>query len=244
MDIESGLLAAVIAHPEDETPRLVYADWLEENGRVERAAFIRVQCRIEAIVSPNGYPNMANHPDDQRELTDLRERERLLFADSGPAGWWGNLPGQWRATIGTAPPQIESADGMRYFVRRGFVDEVRCDLGKFMLHAADLFAEHPVCEVVLKDREPFHGPHRDKSWFTSVWGGRTHDDPITLLGTPGTLPTALFTELNGETIERDGGLFYSDRSIARFPDKDAAMSALSAACVKYGRHAASSLAIA
>src|SRR5207247_2362789 len=30
--------------PEDNTPRLVLADWLEENGDPDRAEFIRLQC--------------------------------------------------------------------------------------------------------------------------------------------------------------------------------------------------------
>jgi len=41
MDTESALLAAVLANPDDDLPRLVYADWLEENGQAERAEFIR-----------------------------------------------------------------------------------------------------------------------------------------------------------------------------------------------------------
>jgi uncharacterized protein (TIGR02996 family) len=43
-DVERALLAAIIAEPEDDTPRLVYADWLDEHARPERAEFIRVQC--------------------------------------------------------------------------------------------------------------------------------------------------------------------------------------------------------
>lgn len=38
-----ALHRAVIADPADDTPRLVYADWLDENGQEERAEFIRVQ---------------------------------------------------------------------------------------------------------------------------------------------------------------------------------------------------------
>ena len=48
---EAALLAAIRADPEDDTPRLVYADWLEETSElanVLRAEFIRVQCRQEA----------------------------------------------------------------------------------------------------------------------------------------------------------------------------------------------------
>ena len=36
-----ALHAAVCANPEDDTPRLAFADWLDENGQGKRAAFIR-----------------------------------------------------------------------------------------------------------------------------------------------------------------------------------------------------------
>lgn len=35
-------LRAICANPEDDTVRLVYADWLDENGDPDRAAFIRI----------------------------------------------------------------------------------------------------------------------------------------------------------------------------------------------------------
>jgi uncharacterized protein (TIGR02996 family) len=34
-----ALLASVLAAPDDDLPRLVLADWLEENGQPERAEF-------------------------------------------------------------------------------------------------------------------------------------------------------------------------------------------------------------
>ncbi|MCI0703762.1 MAG: TIGR02996 domain-containing protein [Planctomycetia bacterium] len=37
-------LAAINANLDDDTPRLVFADWLQENGDEERAEFIRIQC--------------------------------------------------------------------------------------------------------------------------------------------------------------------------------------------------------
>lgn len=43
MTDHDALLAAIKACPEDDTPRLIYADWLEENGDAERAAAIRMQ---------------------------------------------------------------------------------------------------------------------------------------------------------------------------------------------------------
>ena len=45
---ETQLLRTIRGEPNADTPRLVYADWLEENGRAERAEFIRLQCAIVA----------------------------------------------------------------------------------------------------------------------------------------------------------------------------------------------------
>jgi uncharacterized protein (TIGR02996 family) len=39
-------LAAINANLDDDTPRLVFADWLQENGDEARAEFIRIQCAI------------------------------------------------------------------------------------------------------------------------------------------------------------------------------------------------------
>ncbi|QDU22586.1 TIGR02996 domain-containing protein [Urbifossiella limnaea] len=43
MTDEAALRAAVLAHPGDDTPRLVYADWCDDAGDADRAAFIRAQ---------------------------------------------------------------------------------------------------------------------------------------------------------------------------------------------------------
>ncbi|MBN9118915.1 MAG: TIGR02996 domain-containing protein [Planctomycetes bacterium] len=47
MSEERALLSAIWEHPHEDTPRLVYADWLQEAGEpanVARAEFIRLQC--------------------------------------------------------------------------------------------------------------------------------------------------------------------------------------------------------
>src|SRR5438552_3681095 len=41
-----ALYRAILAHPDEDTPRLVYADWLDEHDDLDRAEFIRVQCRL------------------------------------------------------------------------------------------------------------------------------------------------------------------------------------------------------
>lgn len=58
-----ALLEAVLAAPDDDVPRLIYADWLEDRGQPERAEFIRLQI------------------DDQRDPNDERQRRcRQLLA--------------------------------------------------------------------------------------------------------------------------------------------------------------------
>lgn len=56
--IEAELLARLRANPLDDETRSVYADWLEEQGLVHRAAFLRardVRARhVAAICDPDG----------------------------------------------------------------------------------------------------------------------------------------------------------------------------------------------
>lgn len=44
----AGFIADIVEHPEDDSIRLIYTDWLEEHGDPERAEFIRVQVELWA----------------------------------------------------------------------------------------------------------------------------------------------------------------------------------------------------
>ena len=66
--INRALEAAIVASADDDTPRLAYADWLDENGDHDRAEFIRVQCRL-ADLSPA-----------EPDWIDLTERQEELVA--------------------------------------------------------------------------------------------------------------------------------------------------------------------
>jgi uncharacterized protein (TIGR02996 family) len=68
--LERAFLQAIIDTPEDDAPRLVYADWLDENGQPERAELIRVQCRLAELCPSIGRPK----PDFE---TTWREKLRL-----------------------------------------------------------------------------------------------------------------------------------------------------------------------
>ena len=40
---EEAFLEDIVAHPDDDAPRLVFADWLDDHGDADRAEFIRLQ---------------------------------------------------------------------------------------------------------------------------------------------------------------------------------------------------------
>jgi uncharacterized protein (TIGR02996 family) len=100
MTHEDAFLQAVCESPEDDTPRFVYADWLDEHGRYERAEFIRVQCQLAC---------MAVFDDRRRQL----QKQQQLLLESHGRKW---LTQEWPQA---ANPSING----RTF-ERGFVAEV------------------------------------------------------------------------------------------------------------------------
>jgi uncharacterized protein (TIGR02996 family) len=48
MTQDEAFLQEILAHPDDNTPRLIYADWLDEHDQSERAEYLRAECRIAA----------------------------------------------------------------------------------------------------------------------------------------------------------------------------------------------------
>src|SRR5262249_33108972 len=109
---ERALLAAIQADPEDDLPRLAYADWLEERGAASlaRAEFIRVQ--VELARGCEGAPH---YPERRRREAELLEDHRK--------GWARQ----------EMPPEIGVSEGEpgRGF-RRGFVAAPWCPADAFL----------------------------------------------------------------------------------------------------------------
>jgi uncharacterized protein (TIGR02996 family) len=85
---ERALLNAIIAAPEDDLPRLVYADWLEEHGRAERAEFIRLECELARM----GFNPIRRRKLEKRlrlwnSLYGERRRRELPSVGSASCSW-------------------------------------------------------------------------------------------------------------------------------------------------------------
>lgn len=92
MSDENALLAAIWEHPHEDTPRLAYADWLQENARPERAEFIRAQVALATYA----------HGDPQARAFD--ERQKRLHRKHSRV---------WRQG---APPRVKRAAFHRGFL--------------------------------------------------------------------------------------------------------------------------------
>jgi uncharacterized protein (TIGR02996 family) len=88
MTHDEAFLQAIIENPDDDTPRLVYADWLDEHGQEERAEFIRVQCELARLTSDD--PRRPKLKTRERELLNEHQREW-----AGPLGRWA-YPNEFR----------------------------------------------------------------------------------------------------------------------------------------------------
>jgi uncharacterized protein (TIGR02996 family) len=117
---EAGFLADIVDNPDDDTPRLVFADWLEDHGQADRAEFIRVQIALARL----GTYDPAR--------ADLQARVKALLAGHREA---------WVAPFGRREPSVEFA--------RGFAEEIYLSLGRFLREGRRLMRVAPVRKVSL-----------------------------------------------------------------------------------------------
>ncbi|MBM3982013.1 MAG: TIGR02996 domain-containing protein [Planctomycetes bacterium] len=86
MSDENALLRAIGAHPDEDTPRLAYADWLDEHDQPERAAFVRGQ--IEYTQLKDDSPRRREVAFRCRQLLDAHENDWLAAHPFGRDWHW------------------------------------------------------------------------------------------------------------------------------------------------------------
>jgi uncharacterized protein (TIGR02996 family) len=109
----------IAAAPDDDAPRLVYADWLEERGD-PRGTFVRVQCALARL--PSEHPR-------RRELEQVEDE---LFQTHG-AAWAHGVAGR--------------VSGYKF--RRGFIDEITLRAEAFLENAPILLRQGTIRTVHL-----------------------------------------------------------------------------------------------
>jgi uncharacterized protein (TIGR02996 family) len=113
MPTHEGFWESIRDDPVSDTPRLIYADWLEEQGDLPRAEFIRVQCRLARL------------DEDEDEHADLSYRQEMLLRVHGD---------DWRASL-------PACRGVEWAFRRGMPEVVTLKKSSdFVRQAAQIFA--------------------------------------------------------------------------------------------------------
>src|SRR5947209_2285796 len=120
---EQALLTAIVAQPDEDTPRLVYADWIEEHGQPERAEFIRLQ--IQEANLADGAPEREKVAERRRALEKAHEDE-----------WVADLP---------------AAVARRAKFERGFVTKLDTSAAAIARVPKRVWARHPIRELILNE---------------------------------------------------------------------------------------------
>jgi uncharacterized protein (TIGR02996 family) len=131
---ERGLLAAIVESPDDDVPRLIYADWLDEHGQGHRARLIRVQCESRRLFA-------SESEEDQRRWEELAENDEFPLLYELEIGLREQLP-EFDGLTWLGDPENEHPDD--YFDRGFFVALGAEDWPALERHGAEAFAASPV----------------------------------------------------------------------------------------------------
>jgi uncharacterized protein (TIGR02996 family) len=116
-----ALMAEVLANPDDDTPRLILADWLEEHSETDRATFIRLQVKQARIEPPSTEHHVLG-----REAHELLERH----CDA----WLADLPRGLRSSAQ---------------FHRGFVGVLKLTASALLRVSKRVWDRHPIQELAL-----------------------------------------------------------------------------------------------
>ncbi len=148
MDHEQAFLQAICEAPEDDTPRLVYADWLEENGKADHADFIRTQLRL------------AQTPEYERSWQEIHHRSRSAHDVN---------------VLRILPPLPAGVHWAQSNFRRGFPEGVRVDsIAAFLKNAAKVFRLAPILHLEIDARhekailDTAIAPLADSPWLSRL----------------------------------------------------------------------------
>jgi len=234
----NALMRAILANPFDLRPRLVYADWLDENNRDEEC-----QTCADGRVS-NRYAERAEFIRlmiDNPDFADSANNERLSALSLRHDASWFGLPTWW------AVGSMEGVPGPAAVLRNGFVEEIRCPLvwwvggvcddcqghaedgspdgncracnntGRTPAHGPEVVSRHPVTKVTITDREPWDFGDGEFGW---------HSEGGSALTNTSSLPPGVCRAMGGIVFAR------------RYTTYEAAVEALSRVLVDWAREKA------
>lgn len=233
MTEREALHAAVLESPEDNLPRLVFADWLEENGEQVRAEFIRTSIEF-GYVGENGWtlqPHV-HHKKKQLFIEEILHPEQYLYR----RGFIDEVRAPLVTLIGGDCPGCSGRGEERYTDAAGSGDWRPCEdcggvwpnkngTGRVEGNLPLLVRKHPITRVVATDREPLVFDDR------FLWHNGEHD-LVDEFDHGDHLPSFVFDELKGFQKRTNTRMM---KLVKSFVSKPAANNALSAALLRIAK---------
>jgi uncharacterized protein (TIGR02996 family) len=137
---ERAFLNAICECPEDDTARLVYADWLADHGDSDRGEFIRVQVEL----------------DRTPPLTEKDERRRKVLLDRHDE-LLKKYKSAWLAPF--MPFAKESS------FLRGFVQALEVPASTFLQHAEKWFSLTPLTRIKITSSHMWDPLTASRTWW-------------------------------------------------------------------------------
>jgi uncharacterized protein (TIGR02996 family) len=190
-----AFLREILADPDNDAHRLVYADWLDEYGDEPdqaRACFIRTQCKLAKL------------PEDDVERPDLVVRERALLDAHGR---------EWRESLGRLVP-VRWWEGLApgWPFHRGFAANVTArNWNEFFSQKDRIFAAAPVDGIDFEDLRPgtvtalANSPLLGRLRRLYVQLGQVGDEGVRVLANSQHVDRLIELRLNGGPIRRAMG---------------------------------------
>ena len=164
MSIRDELLKTIIENPDDDAPRLVFADWLDEHGEPERAEFIRVQIKLAAMQPTAGdvrksenllkrYRKGAPVPLKAKTPAVLILKSKILLESRQLGTCTGDCSDNTFAAaryVWAGPvAKLNDPDQNGWEFSRGFVDSITCTWNDWLAHHTAILAATTLKEVFL-----------------------------------------------------------------------------------------------
>lgn len=140
MNDYNAILQSVLNDPDDNFPRLVLADWLEEHGNFNRAEMIRVQVEISET------KRMYIKNKCFKRIEQLKFRARDLFDID-----WTNPVADVAGYIHLIDGNLIIGERASFELDRGFVYHVTMNVSDFTINAKSIFSKQPITSVRLYD---------------------------------------------------------------------------------------------
>lgn len=183
---QRALLNAIIAAPDDDAPRLVYADWLDENDgptTCHKCNGAR-QIMVNGVYGfPDTYVTCPICNGSGYEFNQFAERALFIrcqlklpdvdncFCQIDGILSEAHIKFDYRLAYITANG---SYIHKRFVYRRGFVYKIVCAMNNWLDHGPEIVRDHPITRVEITDKKPsYQGRY---IWYQS--NGENYMDSI------------------------------------------------------------------